>query len=387
MNSTLINNAQIITPDGIISGGSVWIEDGLIRQVGTITNPMAMAGQVLDAGGDYVMPGIIDIHTDAMDAEIVPRPGADIPIDVAFRELERKMCTCGITTVYHSLHLGYIGAQSFSRSKYTRATVFSGVHACAQRPALIRNKIHLRFELTGVNAYDECVAFMNDGLIDLLSVMDHTPGQGQMSEEQFRKYMLAKGKSEAEFDRELQDRLSWPKIEGDRLEALLRVAKGNGIPVASHDDDTIEKVDAMLALGVKICEFPINLETARYAMKMGMHVAGGASNILRGGSLSGNMDMTEGVLEGAVDVLCSDYYPPAILHSIFKLHQENGMPLHETVNLATLNPAESAGLGGSLGSIESGKEADVIVIRVQDGLPMVTNSFVKGNLVLQTTAN
>jgi alpha-D-ribose 1-methylphosphonate 5-triphosphate diphosphatase len=387
MNTLLINNAQVITPDGIIAGGSVWIEDGLIRQVGTVTDPMARGGQLIDAGGDYVMPGIIDIHTDAMDMEIVPRPGADIPIEVAFRELERKMCTCGITTVFHSLHLGYTGAENFMRSNYTRANVFSAVHAAAQRPALIRNKIHLRFELTGVHAYDQCIALMSDGLVDLLSVMDHTPGQGQLSKEQFRKFMLAKGKSEEDFDREYQQRLTWPRIEGDRLEAMVAAAIASDIPVASHDDDTIEKVDSMLALGVTICEFPINLETARYAMKMGMHVAGGASNILRGGSLSGNMDMTEGVLEGAVDVLCSDYYPASILHSLFKLHREKGIALHEAVNLATLNAAGSAGLDATLGSLETGKEADLIVVKMQDGLPMVTNSIVKGNLVLQTSAN
>jgi alpha-D-ribose 1-methylphosphonate 5-triphosphate diphosphatase len=116
-----------------------------------------------------------------------------------------------------------------------------------------------------------------------------------------------------------------------------------------------------------------------------MHVAGGASNILRGGSLSGNLDMTEAVQEGVVDVLCSDYYPAAILHSVFKLHQQKGMLLHDAVNLATLQPAESVGLEDSLGSLEPGKEADLLVVRLQDGLPVVTHSMVGGQFVLQTT--
>ncbi|GGB07308.1 alpha-D-ribose 1-methylphosphonate 5-triphosphate diphosphatase [Puia dinghuensis] len=385
MNTVLITNAQVVTPDGIISDGSVWVEEGRIRQVGAVTDALAREGQLLDAGGAYVIPGIIDIHTDAMDAEIVPRPAADIPVEVAFRELERKMCSCGITTVFHSLHLGYESAENQSRSRYTRGDIFRKVYGAATRPTLIRNRIHLRFELSGINAFEECLDLMRNGVVDLLSVMDHTPGQGQFNKERFKEHLLAQGKSEAQYHEELLLRSTRPRIEGDQLEYLVRAALENRLPVASHDDDTIEKVDAMLAMGVSICEFPINFATARYASEMGMHVAGGASNILRGGSLSGNLDMTEAVLEGVVDILCSDYYPAAILHSIFKLHREKNMRLHEAVNLATLHPAESVGLDETLGSLEAGKEADLLIVRIQDGLPMATHVMVNGKFVMQTT--
>ncbi len=393
MNSYLIKNAQVVTPYTVIPNGSVWVEEGRIKQVGTdepglsaglsTAQPWPLAATVIDAAGAYVMPGIIDIHTDAMDAEIVPRPGADIPVEVAFRELERKMCTCGITTVYHSLHLGYEVAEMVSHSKFSRAQVFDMVHSCGRRPTLIRNKIHLRFELSGVNAYEQCLELIRGGYVDLISVMDHTPGQGQWSKESFKRHVMAKGKTEEEFEEELMERMRRPKIEGDRLDTLVRVARECGLPIASHDDDTIEKVDAMLALGVNICEFPINMETAQYAMQMGMHVAGGASNVLRGGSMSGNLDMTTAVSEGAVDVLCSDYYPAAILHAVFKLYRQ-GTPLHEAVNLATLHPAESVQMDQEIGSLETGKAADLLIVRVQDELPMVTHSMVGGVLVMQT---
>jgi alpha-D-ribose 1-methylphosphonate 5-triphosphate diphosphatase len=384
MNSLLISNAQVVTPYGTIPNGSVWIEGGQIRQAGVVTDPAAITGKRIDAGGAYVMPGIIDMHTDAMDAEIVPRPGADIPVEVAFRELERKMCSCGITTVFHSLHLGYESAETQSRSRYSRADIFRKVYAAANQPTLIRNRIHLRFELSGVKAYAQCLELIREGYIHLLSVMDHTPGQGQFNKDKFREHMLAQGKTESQYHEELQLRSSRPRVEGEQLENMVRVALDHGLPVATHDDDSVEKVDAALAMGISICEFPINLETARYASKMGMHVAGGASNILRGGSLSGNLDMTEAVQEGAVDILCSDYYPAAILHSVFKLHGQKGMPLHDAVNLATLRPAESVGLDRSLGSLEVGKEADLLIVRLQDGLPVVTHSMVGGQLVLQT---
>lgn len=392
MNTWLIKNAKVITPDGVIENGSVWIEDGEIREVGFVPESAARAGedgglpegQVLDAGGAYVMPGIIDIHTDAMDAEIVPRTGADIPIAVAFNELERKMCSCGITTVFHSLHLGYEHAEDLSRSKYTREDVFREVKRAASGPTLIHNKIHLRFEVCGVSAFDQCIDLMRNGYVDLLSVMDHTPGQGQIRKEYYKKYLLAQGKSEDQMEQLLVERMAWPKVEGEMLQTMVDVAKELNIPVASHDDDTIAKVDEMIALGVDISEFPINMETAAYATRMGLYVAGGASNVLRGGSLSHNLDMTDAIRERVVGVLCSDYYPAAILHSIFKLHLEHRMPLHDAVNLATLHAAESVGLDVETGSLEHGKRADLVVVKLRGSLPIVSKVMVNGKWVMET---
>ena len=386
MNTWLIKNANVITPDGVIEGGSVWIEDGTIRQAGNVPEHAAQEGQVLDADGAYVMPGIIDIHTDAMDAEIVPRPGADIPIAVAFNELERKMCACGITTVFHSLHLGYENAESISRSKYSRADVFGEVARAAAGPTLIHNKIHLRFEVTGVSAYEQCLDLMRNGYVDLLSVMDHTPGQGQIRKEYYKHFLLAQGKSEDQTAQLIEERLAWPKVEGEKLQTMVDVAKEKNIPVASHDDDTVAKVDSMLALGVDISEFPINMETAAYATRMGLYVAGGASNVLRGGSLSGNLDMTKAIRERVVGILCSDYYPAAILHSVFKLHFEHGMPLHDAVSLATLHPAESVGLDVETGSLEHGKRADLVVVKLRESLPVVAKVMVNGKWVMETNS-
>jgi alpha-D-ribose 1-methylphosphonate 5-triphosphate diphosphatase len=386
MNTWLIKNANIIIPDGVIESGSVWIEDGEIREVGRVPEQAAREGQVLDAEGAYVMPGIIDIHTDAMDAEIVPRTGADIPIPVAFNELERKMCACGITTVFHSLHLGYEHAEALSRSKYSREEIFREVKRAAAGPTLIHNKIHLRFEVCGVSAYEQCLDLMRQGYVDLLSVMDHTPGQGQIRKEYYKKFLLAQGKNEDQMTQLIEERISWPKVEGEKLQAMVDFAKERNIPVASHDDDTMAKVDAMLALGVDISEFPINMETAAYATRLGLYVAGGASNVLRGGSLSGNLDMTEAIRERVVGILCSDYYPAAILHSVFKLHLEHGMPLNDAVNLATLHPAESVGLDVETGSLERGKRADLLVVQLRDKLPVVSRVMVNGKWVLQTNS-
>lgn len=384
MSSYLISNTTVVTPFEVLNNTSVLIEHGIITHIAADIDP-ELADQTIDGEGAILMPGIIDIHTDAMDAEIVPRSGADIPIEVAFRELERKMSGCGFTTVFHSMHIGYSSAEIHSRSKYSRQEIFEAVHRASQGNTLINNKIHLRFELTGVNAYDTCFELMDKGYIALLSVMDHTPGQGQITQEQAVQFIMKKGKTEAEAWEMLKEQLNQPVIAGEKLEALIKYAQKLHIPVASHDDDTVEKVNYFHSIGVDICEFPINMETALHATKLGMHVIGGASNILRGGSLSGNLNMQDAVLKGAVDTLCSDYYPPSILHSVFKLYNEAGLTLHDAVNLASLHPAKAAKIAHYTGSIEVGKDADLILVRLVDNLPMVTHTLVRGSLVAQAT--
>lgn len=384
MNSFIISNATVVTPWEVLHGTSILVEHGIITHIGGQINE-EYSGMIINADGAIVIPGIIDLHTDAMDAEIVPRSGADIPIAVAFRELERKMSGCGFTTVYHSMHLGYESAEMNSHSKYTRPEVFETVYKASKGNTLLNNKIHLRFEISGVKAYDTCFELMDKGFISLLSVMDHTPGQGQITKEYAIQFMIKSGKTETEARELVEGKLNQSKIDGERLEALIHHAKKLHIPVASHDDDTIEKVDYMHGLGVNICEFPITMETALHATKLGMHVIGGASNILRGGSLSGNLSMKEAVLAGAVDTLCSDYYPPSILHSVFKLYNEGSLPLHEAVNMASLYPAKAAGISHHTGSIETGKDADLVIVKLLDNIPMVTHTIVKGHIVAQAS--
>ncbi len=374
----------MVTPFEVLYNTSVLVEHGIITHIAPRIDAQH-AGAVIDAAGSVLMPGIIDIHTDALDAEIMPRSGADMPINVAFRELERKMSGCGFTTVYHSMHLGYDSAEMHSRSKYSRVEVFETVYKASKGSTLLNNKIHLRFELSGVSAYDTCLELMDKGYVDLLSVMDHTPGQGQITKQQALGFFTKMGKTEEEAKKLLEEKANAPIIKGEKLEALIKHAQDIHIAVASHDDDTVAKVDYMHGLGVIICEFPINMETAVHATEIGMHVVGGASNILRGGSLSGNLNMKDAVLKGAIDTLCSDYYPPAILHSVFKLYQENGMALHDAVNLATLHPAKAAGISHHTGSIETGKDADLIIVKLIDNIPMVTHTIVRGNLVAQAS--
>ena len=378
MNLT-ITNAKIITPGEILPKATIKVSDGKIAYLDE-SGDQSPSENTIDAQGKIVMPGIIDLHTDAMEHEIIPRPGADFPIEVAFLELERKMAGCGITTVYHSMHLGYKSAELNSRSKYKREDVFNKVYYLACQNTHINNKIHLRFELTGTYHYQQTIDLLNAGKIDLLSVMDHTPGQGQYQRDWFIKERMNTGKSQQEAEEELLQRLNQEKIEGERLQFLIDTGVNHKIPVASHDDDTPEKVQKLFEMGVRICEFPINLATSRKAKALEMYTIGGGSNILRGGSLSGNLNVLDGIRKNLIDAICSDYYPPSILHSIFKLFNDNILPLHQAVNLATLNPAKAVGLEAEIGSIEVGKNADILIVDIMDNLPLVTHTIVNGNV-------
>lgn len=381
MNNIVINNANIITPKEVISEGTIIIKNGVIAEI--LLEPEREISDdfmVFDAQGNYVMPGIIDIHTDAMDYEINPRTSADFPIDVAFRELEKRLCGAGITTVYHSIHLGYRDAEFNLRSKYSRKQVFENVFAESLKHTMIHNKIHLRFEISGNEDYELCFELIEKGYISLFSFMDHTPGQGQYPFEKYLAMAEKRGLTKEQAILELERKQSRPRISKEQIRVLVEFLKRNNIPIASHDDDSAEKVAENHDMGITICEFPINMETAHRATGLKMSVIGGASNVLRGGSTGGNLNATDAIAEGVMDTLCSDYYPPAILHSIFMLFEQGILPLNEAVNMATLNAAKAVKIDNLTGSIEVGKNADLVLVNYSNSFPTILKTIVSGNI-------
>jgi alpha-D-ribose 1-methylphosphonate 5-triphosphate diphosphatase len=366
----------------VIRGGSVIINNGIITNLSTSSFPSADHSDVksFDARGNYLIPGIIDIHTDAMDVEINPRSGADFPVQVAFSELERRMCGAGITTVYHSLHLGYRDAEYMLKSKYKRKQIFEEVHQASQQSTMIHNKIHLRYEISGTDDYSLCFELIEKGCVDLFSFMDHTPGQGQYPMDKYIVMAQKRGLNKEQAIAELERKIARSKITKDQIDELTRFLLSRNIAIASHDDDSIEKVEANHAHGINICEFPITMETARRATELHMSVVGGASNVLRGGSTGGNLNVREAIENGCMNTLCSDYYPPAILYSIFMLYQQGVLSLPQAVNLATINAAKAVNIDNTTGSIEIGKAADILLINYTNGLPTVLKTIVSGNI-------
>lgn len=382
MGDQIIKNALIVTPDALLAEGWLLIRNGIIESLAENNVPVVAPGvPTMDAGGKMLIPGIIDIHTDAIEKEIHPRPGANFPINVAFRELERRMSGCGITTVYHSLYLGYYAAEE--NDNMPRKQLFETIGNLCRSNTIIDNRIHLRFEVTGIKEYKTCIELIKQGYVHLLSFMDHTPGQGQYGLEKYIQYLRTQGISEKEIEQHCQESLRQPRLTKEQMLEISDLCRKNGIPIASHDDDHAEKVSQMHSLGATICEFPINEVAARKGVELNMPTVGGASNVLRGGSLNGNLHIQQAIEAKLINTLCSDYYPPAILHSIFKLYQDNSLTLPEAVKLGTLNPAKAGGLADCKGSIEPGKDADIILVDLEEGVPLVTHTFLKGNLVAQ----
>ena len=383
MRLRLITHATLVTPSGVHADHALLTEDGIITALGPAAELAATGLETIDARGAYLIPGLIDLHTDTLEKEITPRPGADFPLEVAIHELDRKLVACGITTVYHSLHMGYADAERSAASRFTRRDVVAGVRAMAGVHTLAHTRIHLRYEYSGhgVEVRDLVEALIAEGAIDLLSFMDHTPGQGQYSRERFLANMIKQGKTETEAMAVLADRQARPKLTLSDLQAIGHSARARNIPVASHDDDSPEKVSQMHSAGVNICEFPINLAAAEAARTLGLDVLGGAANVLRGGSLTGNLDITSAMRAGAVNGLCSDYYPPAMLHAVFKLWHERVFSLTQAVAAATSIPARAAGIADKTGSLEVGKAADLILVRLRGETPTVLQTYVQGERV------
>lgn len=380
-----LTNGRIVTPTRVLDRHDLVIVDERIAAIEPTPpeGPAAVAEQVIDAAGAYLVPGLIDIHADYIEHMAAPRPTALLDFRFALREAERELVTHGITTMFHSLAL-------YARDEFAPSPIRTPDHTrrliglideSHHVEHLIRHRCHARFEIDNLARVDELAEYIRSGRIHLLSFMDHTPGQGQYRDlEVFRNTLKGYRKlSDADVDRVVAESQARAKLDGDAIGALIELATRHGIAVASHDDDSLERVDAVRALGATVSEFPITLEVARHARAVGMHTVAGAPNVVLGGSHSGNLSAAEAVATGVVDVLCSDYYPAALLKSLFLLHTDHGVDLPAAIRLATLNAACAVRIETEVGSLEVGKRADLLAVRIlSDGSPAVVRAFVDG---------
>lgn len=369
-----LTHARVVLPDGTHDDGAVLVRDGLIESIGPDQAPAGACE--INLSGRILMPGMIDLHCDALEKEVEPRPGVHFPLDFACAQADKRNAAAGITTVFHAL--------SFANHELgVRNNAFAAEIARAmgdwQHHALVDNRIHVRYEVTDETAPAVLADLLTHGHAQMLSFMDHSPGQGQFKDvAAFRAYLSRSYKtSEEDLDRILVAKAGAGKSAMGRMQTLADIAKQYGVAIASHDDDTPEKVEMVAALGAAISEFPINLETAVAARARGLATLFGAPNVLRGKSQSGSMRALDAVLEGVADCLCGDYSPAALLPSMMKLPELAGIGLHEAIALVTCNPARAAGLVDR-GEIAVGKRADLIAIRSLGGLPQTERVWVHG---------
>jgi alpha-D-ribose 1-methylphosphonate 5-triphosphate diphosphatase len=374
MEKQLLINCHVILTNDIAAGSAVLIEKGCISAV----EPEGIGNaQIFDLGGAYLMPGMIDLHCDALEKEIEPRPQVLFPMDFAIAQADRRNAQAGITTVYHALSFahGELGV----RNRDTAADIAR--HVKHYKHGLVDNRVHGRYEITDAQSLSVLTALMQEGALDLVSVMDHTPGQGQFKDlSAYRSYLESTYRnSTEEAETLIRKKIDNGKNALERVEQLAANARTLGIRVASHDDDHPGRVHAMAALGGTIFEFPINADAAKAACDIGLWTVFGAPNILRGASQSGSIKALEAIEKGLAGCLCSDYHPGTLLAAVFKLPELTDITLAEAVQLVTANPAKASGCKDR-GCIQPGKKADLIGVRVRQGMPSVSHLWVDGQL-------
>lgn len=378
MNRLYLTGARVVLPNDVIEDAAVLIEDGFVAAI----NPASGNGaQPLDLRNKTLIPGMIDLHCDALEKEVEPRPNVHFPLDFACAQADKRNAAAGVTTVFHAL--SFANEELGVRNNAFAASVARAVHAWNPH-GLIDNRVHCRYEVTDPTAPDILLELMAAGEMHLLSVMDHSPGQGQFKDiAAFRDYLARTyKKSEDELDTLAQNKLAQAEGAMERIRRLIAAARDKGIHVASHDDDTPEKVETLHALGVGISEFPINLAAAQAARERGMSTVFGAPNILRGKSQSGAVRALDAVIAGVADCLCADYHPATLIVAVFRLPELAGISLADSVRLVSANPAKAAGLTDR-GEIAVGKRADLVAVAHINGLAQASSVFSAGKLVFE----
>lgn len=355
-----LSDLQIVQFDKVIERGSIRLENGLIAEIKDEPVSGGVAGD-----GLTLMPGFVDMHGDMIERELEPRPRVDMPAEIAFRELDRRLAGAGVITAYAAVSFTSGAADGHMRSFEHTGKVIRDLHAVRDQ-LRVDHRIHARFDITFKNALDVIQGLIQDGTLDLVSLMDHTPGQGQYRniEKHIDSMAHRRGMSREDAQiivaRKIEDRRQPADVLAATLNDISKLCQTNNVILASHDDDTVEKVALMHSLGVAISEFPVDIIAAKAAHENGLANAMGAPNALRGQSYSGNLSARGAHDAGVLDILASDYHPSSILPAILILAETNPDGLAGAVRLATANPAKALGLHDR-GRIEIGKKADLII--------------------------
>ncbi|NMA96643.1 MAG: alpha-D-ribose 1-methylphosphonate 5-triphosphate diphosphatase [Phyllobacteriaceae bacterium] len=377
MTETIFRNARIVLADEVITG-SVQVEDGLIK---SIDSGDVHAGEDLD--GDYLIAGLVELHTDHLENHYRPRPGVFWDPLAALHAHDAQIAGSGITTVFDAVR---IGSDVDLPDMLEHADLLVKAVRAGRAGGWLRAEhfIHLRCELPSHDVVAHFDALAHDPSTRMASVMDHTPGQRQFRSlaDYKRFYSKQMGSDPAAMQAYIDAR----QVEHDRYsaanrKAIVERAHKMGLALASHDDATIAHVEEAEADGVAIAEFPTTLEAAAAAHDAGLAILMGAPNVVRGKSHSGNISATDLVEAGLLDILSSDYVPFALLQAAFLMpHRVAGLSLPKALATVTRNPALAAGLTDR-GEIAPGKRADLVRVAGNMALPVVRGVWREGNRV------
>jgi alpha-D-ribose 1-methylphosphonate 5-triphosphate diphosphatase len=378
-----LSDLKIVLPNRVLQRGSIRIEGECIADV--IEGPAPKQnghGLQLNVKGLTAIPGIIDMHGDMLERELEPRPNARLPIDLAAHELDKRLAASGVTTAYAAIsfsEISIIRETTLRRHEVAREIVDVLI---AERPhLLVDTRIHVRFEVTNPNAPPVLKDMLREGKVDLVSLNDHTPGQGQYRDvEKYIKEMERWSKLSADYPTMTLERVREAQarpVAWEIIQEVTQIARENKLPIASHDDDTPDKIALMHSLGVTMSEFPVTVEAAQAARQQGIAVVMGAPNAFRGISTGGNLSAREAIRAGLVDLLAADYHPGLLLHAAYTVVSEGLLPLHEAIKLISTNVARALGLH-DCGAIEANKLADIALVDERGVRPRVRGTLRRG---------
>ncbi len=374
---TILTNAVLVLPDETLAGTLVLHG----TTIAAVQPGRSSAPGAVDMEGDYLIPGVVDLHTDNLERQVQPRSLARWPSRSAMVAHDAQCAAAGVTTVLDALCLGDLGFD------VERVRTFQdGVRDldALSETGLLKSEhfLHLRCETPAIDMVELVDPVADHPRVRMISLMDHSPGVGQYADlDYYRKIRRRGGMSETEIDERIV-KLTAQRAEyrrPNREKLLARVAHLD-VSLASHDDQTVENIEENVADGINISEFPVRLAAARAAHARGMTVIAGAPNIVRGGSHSGNVDAAELVRAGLVDAYASDYVPASLVEAAFLSVARCGIALPQAVAMITANPADMARLPDR-GRLAEGKRADLLRVAVFEGQPVVRQVWRAGERI------
>jgi alpha-D-ribose 1-methylphosphonate 5-triphosphate diphosphatase len=375
---TILTNAVLVLRDEILTGTIVM--DG--ETIADIQAGISHAAGAIDIGGDYIVPGVVDVHTDNLERQVQPRSLARWPSRSAMVAHDAQCAAAGVTTVLDALCLGDLGFDKERIRTFQDGVI--DLDALTEAGLLKSDHfLHLRCEVPAADVLELFDPVADHPLVRMISLMDHSPGVGQYADMDFyRKLRRQGGLDEATIERRIQEiQAQRARLREPNRRALLDRVRGTTIALASHDDRTEEEILENAADGIRISEFPVSMIAAAAAKKAGMQVVAGAPNIVRGGSHSGNVSAADLVRAGAVDAFASDYVPPSLVEAAFQCAREERISLPEAIAMVSDRPAQMSGLPDR-GRLETGLRADMVRVRLHGSLPIVRQVWRAGERVI-----
>jgi alpha-D-ribose 1-methylphosphonate 5-triphosphate diphosphatase len=376
----VLTNCRIVLDDAVIAG-TLHIRDGVIASIdwGSTAVPDA-----IDLEGDFLLPGLVDVHTDHLEKHVFPRAHVRWDMMRAVMAHDAQIIGGGVTTVFDSLCVGAT-VKNPERREILGPMIDALEFASANGMLRAEHLVHLRCEITDEKTSELTETNIDRDIVRVVSIMEHVPGKRQSHDvsHYLERRMKETGLARTVVERETRELIESLEINSAAVRGrVIELAKSRGMPMFSHDDLTVEHVRMARDEGIRVAEFPVSMEAAREARAAGMLNVLGAPNMLRGGSQSGNIAVSDLIAAGLVDILASDYVPRSMLDCAFMLASEPelGVDLSAAVRMVASAPARACGLDDR-GEILPGLRADLIRVRLADKFPVVRAAWRAGRLV------